>query len=133
MCHPATDARESPRQVLLGRRERAPREERQREPPQDRASPASEPPGRNRAANSGYSQHDATKLLKKQQPPRMRRLLALRACMQCSLYLRLPLESIVMPPGPLSFFSSLALRVPMALVRHSSALARSALRVASSL
>jgi len=46
-------------------------------------------------------------------------------------YFRLPLESIVIPPGPLSFFSSLALRVPMALVRHSSACARSALRAAS--
>ena len=32
-------------------------------------------------------------------------------------YFMLPLESMVMPPGPLFFFSSFALRVPMALVR----------------
>lgn len=47
-------------------------------------------------------------------------------------YLRLPLESMVMPPGLLSFFSSLALRVPMALVRHSSALAISSFTAAAS-
>src|SRR5580698_10273599 len=31
-------------------------------------------------------------------------------------YFKLPLESIVMPPGPAFFFSSFALRVPSALV-----------------
>ena len=44
----------------------------------------------------------------------------------------LPLESMVMPPGPLSFFSSLALRVPMALELHSLAAATSAFTAAGS-
>ena len=34
-------------------------------------------------------------------------------------YLRLPLESMVMPPGPFSFLASFSLRVPMALALHS--------------
>ncbi len=42
-------------------------------------------------------------------------------------YFRLPLESIVMPPGPFSFLASFALRVPMALELHSFAAATSAL------
>jgi hypothetical protein len=41
-------------------------------------------------------------------------------------YFRLPLESMVMPPGPAFFFSSFALRVPRALVVKSFAEATSA-------
>src|ERR1700746_594735 len=48
-------------------------------------------------------------------------------------YFRFPLESMVMPPGPLSFFSSLALRVPIALAVHSLALATSSFTAAGSL
>jgi len=46
-------------------------------------------------------------------------------------YFIVPFESMVMPPGPASFFSSLALRVPIALVRQSSALAKSSLTAAA--
>lgn len=47
-------------------------------------------------------------------------------------YFRLPLESSVMPPGPLFFFSSFALRVPMALVVHALASTTSSFTAAGS-
>jgi len=56
-----------------------------------------------------------------------------RCAKYCGGYLKLPLESIVMPPGPFSFFSSLALRVPIALELHSWAAATSAFTAAGSL
>ena len=46
-------------------------------------------------------------------------------------YFNSPLSPIVMPPGPAFFFASIAFRVSMAFVRHSSALATSSLRAAS--
>jgi hypothetical protein len=46
-------------------------------------------------------------------------------------YFNSPLSPMVMPPGPAFFLASTILRVSIALVRHSSALATSSLRAAS--
>ena len=63
-------------------------------------------------------------------PPRVAE--AVSVCVRNAwTYFMFPLASMVIPPGPAFFFSSLVLRVPIALVRHSSALATSSLRAAS--